>query len=105
MHLEWQFDDKAWDAEFLAGKYAGTRKRLLVADLNKARWQKMHKLSLVDEDWPLQSKVAKKDGAKALITAWCEAIVNDKGPAFEREWGLCEPLLTTPVKKRRVATK
>jgi len=105
MHLEWQFDAKAWDAEFVAGKYAGTRKRFLVADLNKGRWQKLQKLSLVDEDWPLKSRFAKRDGAKALMIAWCEAIVNDKGPAFEREWGLCEPLLTTPVKQRRVGAK
>ena len=105
MHLQWQFDAKAWDAEFIAGKYAGTRKRFLVEDLNKGRWQKLQKLSRVEEDWPLKSRLAKRNGAKALIIAWGEAIVNDKGPAFEREWGLCEPLLTTPVKQRRVGAK
>ena len=68
-------------------------------------WQKLQKLLLVDEDWPLKSRLAKRNGAKALIIAWGEAIVNDKGPAFEREWGLCEPLLTTPVKQRRVGAK
>ena len=42
-----------------------------------------------------------KDVAKDFMKRWCKAIVSDGRAKFEEEWGLQEPVLETPTKKRR----
>ena len=47
LHLEWDFDAKAWEAEFVAGAFAGRKQRFSFRDLTHARWTKMKAWSLV----------------------------------------------------------
>jgi hypothetical protein len=103
LHLAWDFGDKAWDAEFVSGEHAGTKRRFFVADLTRDRWNRMKRSEIVEVDVQIANRLVKKNAAKHFITIWCEAIKSNEGPRFEQEWGLLEPIAATPAKKRRDA--
>ena len=39
LHVEWQFEAKAWDATFVAGTLKDTKKRVSLDDLNTNTWE------------------------------------------------------------------
>ena len=100
LHLEWDFNNKTWDAEFVAGVLAGTTRRFPVTGMSKDRWSKMRERSLLEDDLAWDRGTDRKKGAKEFITTWCQAIARDEGNNFEEEWGLGETDFLTPEKKR-----
>ena len=103
MHLEWDFGERAWDAEFVSGPFAGTTRRFCVADLTTERWAKTRASSFVEGDPSRTRAVVQKTIAKEFITRWCEAIASNVGYGFEDAWDLEKPVFETPAKKRRGA--
>ena len=93
IHLDWDFETKAWTATFVDGVHVGTTKRFAAEQLTKEHWKKMSALSMIDRKTSDLKKVSEQ-----FITFWCQAIVDQKGDEFEKEWDLfCEQA----KKKRR----
>ena len=101
LRLTWDFDGKAWDAEFVAGTFEGIRTRVEARNITQLQWDKMQSMSVVEGDLAGAHIIRLKAAAKHLITQWCDAITRDARDAFEREWGLTEPTLETPQKRRK----
>ena len=92
VHLDWDFQFKAWTATFVDGVHVGTTKRFASYDLTAAQRSKL--LELNGTSTCPDSKTA----SKQLITLWCQAIVDEKSGEFEKEWGL---VFETPKKTPR----
>ena len=101
LRLTWDFDGKAWDAEFVAGTFQGMRKRVATQHITREQWGKMQSMSAVEGYFAHANFLRLKAAAKHLITQWCDAITRDAKDAFDREWGLTEPTLETPQKRRK----
>ena len=96
------FRRKSLDAEFVSGPLVGTTKHLTVADIKmEQRWEELKAEGRAEGHPSRIVAILLKDVAKDFMKRWCEAIVSDGGAKFEEEWGLQEPVLETPVKKRR----
>ena len=61
----------------------------------------MQSMSVVEGELARAHILRLKAAAKHLIMQWCDAITRDAKDAFEREWGLTEPTLETPQKRRK----
>jgi len=103
VRLEWEFSEKAWEAEFVSGPFTGTSRRFCVADLTTKRWVKLRELSVVQGDLSRTMALVLKNIAKDFITRWCQAITTNIGDDFENEWGLEKEVLERRAKKRRGA--
>ena len=95
MHLDWDFETKAWAATFVDGVHVGTTKRFAAEQLTKEHWKKMIELSMIDS-----RAHDRKTGSERFVTSWCKAVVDQNVGEFAKEWDLvCE----TAKKKRCVA--
>ena len=83
MHLDWDFEKKAWTATFVDGVHVGTTRRFAAEELTKEHRKKMMSLSMIGRDWSDQKKISEQ-----FITFWCQAIVDKKDGEFEKEWEL-----------------
>ena len=83
LHLDWDFEKKAWTATFVDGVHVGTTKRFAAEQLTKEHCKKMIALSMIDRKTNDQKHVSEQ-----FITFWCQAIVDNKGGEFEKEWDL-----------------
>ena len=97
--MEWNFSDQSWDAQFLAGEHAGTKKRFFVADVTSGQWHNMKRLKIVTDEFYQANRMAKKSAAKDFMLSWCKAIESNDGLRFETEWGL-RPLIAEPLVKK-----
>ena len=103
VHLQYDFTHYAWDAEFLAGEFAGTKLRFFMSHLNKDRWSKLiFASSILLRD---ATAVQQMNGGRELVTRWCHAIVTNDRESFEQEWGLVDSSLETPVKTKKRRTR
>ena len=87
MKLIWDFHDKALDAEFTAGPYMGTTRRVKATDLRR-HWGELRELHLSAGYHHSNHSVQQKTVAKEVITHWCAAITRGEGVTFESRWGL-----------------
>ncbi len=106
LRIQWNFTEKVWDAEFVAGGLAGMSRRFgfekPFAQMHYDIWKGLKEQSLIDCDLSHAPRIERKKAAKEFITLWCQAIDNKEGGAFEQEWGLLqETKFETPMKKRR----
>ena len=105
VYVEWNFSDQSWDAQFLAGEHAGTKKRFFVADLTSGQWNNMKRLKMVTDEFYQANRMAKKSAAKDFMVSWCKAIESNDGLRFETEWGLRpsteEPLVDSRQSRRK----
>ena len=87
LHLQWDFDAKAWEASFVAGALVGTTKAMSVHDLNTEMWAKLRDESKVQGHFCRATMPHKKNAVKEVITMWCAAIARNEVPEFEATWG------------------
>ena len=85
--LSWNFHDKAWEAEFIAGTYMGTTRRIRLSDVDR-HWEELKDLHLSDGYLHSNPLVQRKTVGKAFITEWCAAIARAEGGNFETRWRL-----------------
>ena len=87
LHLQWDFDAKAWEASFVAGALVGTTKTMSVHDLNTEMWAKLRDESKVQGHFCRATMTQKKNAVKEVITMLCAAIARNEVPEFEATWG------------------
>ena len=87
LHLQWDFDAKAWEASFVAGALVGTTKGMSVHDLNTEMWAKLRDESKVQGHFCRATMTQKKNAVKEVITMLCAAIARNEVPEFEATWG------------------
>ena len=87
LHLQWDFDAKAWEASFVAGALVGTTKTMSVHDLNTEMWAKLRDESKVQGHFCRATMPQKKNAVKEVITMLCAAIARNEVPEFEATWG------------------
>ena len=104
VNLRWDFTTKAWHATFVSGAFAGKTVRVDATHLDDDRWNKLRSMGHVGQRRGGARGLAYKDAAKTFIDLWCNAIDDNAGDDFEREWCLraCDAAVAeTPVKRRR----
>ena len=103
--LQWNFNTKAWDAEFVSGAFKGVTRSFGPMDLTTERLAQMRSAGIgpVDRGIELSANLWQKAAARELITQWCLAISNNNSGSFEKEWGLKAMVgeTSTPTKKQR----
>ena len=86
LHLQWDFQSKAWTAEFVAGALVGTSKCMRMCELNEKDWaglkqESSHCVFQVAGDLRDATPRQRKHAVKELITAWCAAAVRARWEA------------------------
>ena len=92
VHLDWDFQKKAWTATFVGGVHCGTIRRFASTDLSLAQKRKMVAMGA------LSKESCRKKASEQFITLWCQAIADGNSREFENDWGL---VFETPKKKPR----
>ena len=87
LHLNWNFNAKAWTAKFVAGALKGTTKQMFIRDLDRDVWDKLKSQSLVEDCWSAATAPQKKSGLKELMVMWCVATARGDPAAFEATMG------------------
>ena len=87
LSLSWDFHEFAWEAEFTAGTFMGTIKRIKLTDLGP-HWETLKNMHLSAGYRNSNPVVQRKAVAKEFITQWCAAISRAEGTSFEERWGL-----------------
>ena len=83
MHLDWDFGNKTWTATFVDGVHVGAQKSFAAEQVTKEHCEKMIALSMIDRRTSDRKKISEQ-----FTKCWCQAIVDEKGADFEKEWGL-----------------
>ena len=91
LNVEWNFQQRTWEAEFVEGHHRGT-KRKFSPDLfdTAGRWEKLQRKCGPDADDAFKDTplLEKQRRARHMLIHWCKAITNDATDAFEAEWDL-----------------
>ena len=90
LNVEWDFNDKTWQSEFLSGPCQGIKRSFSASLHTEARWEKMRCSWQSTADVPLSQATpqVRKQSAKEFLISWCDAIARGEHAGFEREWGV-----------------
>ena len=84
LHLEWDFDAKAWEGTFVAGTLAGTRRVVGVKDINEGMWRMLRTESKVENCCFSKRKPKDiKNAAKSAAILWCAAVASGEERSFQ----------------------
>jgi hypothetical protein len=90
LHVEWDFQKKLWQSEFVDGALRGVKRSFSQADNTVDRWDKLRRASMstVDASFADASAADKKQVAKEFIVHWCASISRGDHHTFEADWGV-----------------
>ena len=97
--LEWDFDLKAWNAEFVAGEHKGVRKSVEANTITKFQWGKIDSSLTSSKNFDKASPLNLKLASKELLILWCSAVTRHEDDAFAKEFRVVN--VETPEKKPR----
>jgi hypothetical protein len=88
LHLEWDFNAKAWEGQFVAGPLVGTTKCMSVKELNHGIWEGLKDNTLVQSTFGhCKSPLEKKSAVKDWVTMWCAAVARNESAEFDAIMG------------------
>jgi len=102
LHLEWDFTEKAWDAEIVAGDCQGTTFRLICAGITNHQWTLLKHDALVAGYRSQARGFALKNAGKAIVLKWGQAIMEHRGDDFVNEWRIGEDEPPSPNQHDRL---
>ena len=74
LRMSWDFGNKSWRAEFVAGKLKGTSVSSSVSKMNTEKWTSM--ASAVAVEFEKASFDDRKEGTRLLLQAHCAGLLN-----------------------------
>ena len=83
LRLDWDFDKKTWEAEFVAGPHVGTTRSMHVNDIDNNVWDQLGHTSFASKPFPDASLVEKKNACKVWLTMWGQAVTRNESAAFD----------------------
>jgi hypothetical protein len=84
LHLEWNFTEKVWQAEFLAGAHAGQTRCMSPNELHKHIWALLLENSLVNCPWSSKPDwIQRKHAVKEFMIVWCKAILSGTSEEYD----------------------
>ena len=86
LRVEWDFQKKLWQSEFVGGKLRGVKRCFSHADNTEERWNKLRRASMSTVDASFAAE--KKQVAKEFIVHWCASISRGDHEKFEADWGV-----------------
>ena len=103
LNLEWDWQKRVWQAEFVSGPLKGTTRRFGRSDLTRDRVKKMKVKGICQPSFQgvISEYRRQKKQTKDFIVRWCEAI-SQGNHTFEVTWDLKE---TTGQRKRKRARR
>jgi len=90
LRVEWNFEKKLWQSEFVGGELRGVKRCFSHADNTEERWNKLRRASMstVDISFADASVAEKKQVAKEFIVHWCTSISRGDHEKFEADWSV-----------------
>lgn len=90
LRVEWDFQKKLWQSEFVGGTMRGVKRCFSHKDHNEERWDKLRRASMstVDISFADASVADKNQVAKEFIVHWCTSISRGDHEKFEADWGV-----------------
>ena len=79
LYLEWDINDKEWEARFVSGSLLGMSTRIGMTVLDTATWNILKEHDLVQGNLYKASAVQKKNAVKDLVTIWAAAAAYNGG--------------------------
>ena len=83
LHIAWQFDEKAWRAEFVAGPFHGKTRVLRVTDLSKRMWNVLREREHVDGFLSHAGVGNLKTATKLFLEEWGKAVIGNEPQEFD----------------------
>ena len=90
LRVEWDFQNKLWQSEFVDGALRGVKRSFSQEDNTVERWEQLRRASMstVDASFADASAADKKQVAKEFIVHWCASISRGDHNKFEADWGV-----------------
>jgi len=84
LRLEWDFNAKSWEGEFVTGPLEGTTRCIAVNQLTQGIWDKLKEASRVEPSTlHHRTSLERKAAAKEWMTMWCAAIARNEPDEFD----------------------
>ena len=90
LRMDFDFDLKQWDGEFVAGALKGTKRTVALSHITKTLWEQMKARTWTLVPMSKSTMTDKKNAAEKLVLEWCSALSRNAGHDFERWSGLSE---------------
>ena len=101
LNLEWDFNARAWRAQFVAGPLQGASCHMSVQDFNKHHWAKLKAQETVEGFLAHASANARKAAVQVWVQMWGEAALRNETDVFNAEWQNANEKCTPRKKKKR----